>query len=143
VNKASYHHLSRSCDHARRYPLSTMDTNAADSDPSSPSTLYDRDSSLNPLTVEQRWAIIAFHKDGQKREDIAKKIPCSIKTVHHWITQYNQHRTVADKHRSGRKRITDENTNINIVLTAIEEKFTTLKKIRRELELPALFHSLC
>ena len=50
--------------------------------------------------------------------------------------------TTSDKHRSGRKRITDENTNINIVLTAIEEKFTTPKKIRCELELPASSHSV-
>ena len=37
------------------------------------------------------------HRDGQERKSIANKIPCSLKTVNHWINRHNQHGTVADK----------------------------------------------
>jgi transposase len=56
--------------------------------------------------------------------------------VNHWITHYDQHGTVSDQRRSGRRRKTDENTNINIGVTAIVEKVITPKTIKRELDLP-------
>ena len=110
-------------------PTSAADNISPASDSSSSSVFFDRGSSAaTPFTEDQRWAIISLHRDGQKRQTIAQKIPCSIKTVNHWINHYDQHPTVTDKNRSGRKRKTDENTNINIVVTANVEMFTVPKR---------------
>jgi transposase len=98
--------------------------------------LFDRgSSSLSRLTEEQRWSIIALHRDGQQRRVIANKIPCSLNTVNHWIHHYEHNNTVADQPRSGCKRQTDEKTDINIVVSAAVEKFIVPKKIKRELDL--------
>jgi transposase len=137
VNKASYHHLCRACDNAYKHPAAPVDTTTSlspDSDPSS--SPFDRDSSSHTrLTIEQRWTIITLHRDGQERDVIANKIPCTLNTVSHWINHYNHSGTVAEKPRSGRRKKTDENTDINIVVTAAVEKFTRPKKIKRELDL--------
>jgi transposase len=73
---------------------------------------------------------------------IASKIPCTLKTVGHWIHHYKNAGSVEDKRRSGRKRKTDENTDINIINTAKEEKFTTPKRIKRELQLTVSAHTI-
>jgi transposase len=62
-------------------------------------------------------------------------IPCNINTVNHWISRYEQHDSVEDKLRSGRKRKTNENTDVNIIASAVEKKFTTPKRIKREQQL--------
>jgi transposase len=87
------------------------------------------------LTEEQRYGIIILHKDEQQKTDIANKIPCSLKTVNHWIHHYESTHTVKETHRTGRKRKTDENTDINIVVTASVEKFTEPKAVKRALDL--------
>jgi transposase len=143
VRPGERHHRCPQCNHNRRYPPHPPDNSSADSDPSSSSVLFDRDSSsLSRLTEEQRWSIIALHKDGQKRRVIASKIHCSLNTVSHWINYHKQHGTVAEEHRSGRKRKTDENTNINIALTAEVETFITPKMIKRQLDLPVSHHTV-
>jgi hypothetical protein len=40
------------------------------------------------------------------------------------------------------KRKTDENTDVNIIITAVEKKFITPKKIKRELHLPVSAHTI-
>jgi transposase len=135
VDGGGRHHVCKACDHKRRYPSSSAAITSS-SAPSLPPPLFDRDSSpLTPLSTEQRWTIIVLHKQGQQRAAIASKIPCSLKTVGHWINHYEKHGSVEDKRRSGRKRKTDENTDVNIITTAIEKKFITPKKIKRELQL--------
>lgn len=144
MKKGDWHHLCRECEHRRRHPPPPPEHKEPDPPPPELTPLFDRsECPLLPLTLEQRYTLIALYRIGHKKQDIAYEISCSVKTVSHWVGQYEVNHTVADNHRSGRKRITDENTNINIVLTAIEEKFTTPKKNRRELELPASSHSLC
>jgi transposase len=105
--------------------------------------LFNRDSSsLQPLTEEQRWAIIILYKDGQKKNEIGHKISCSLKTVQHWISHYEEHQTIVDKPRSGRPRETDENTDVNIVVTASVEKFIVPKMIKRQLDLQVDHHTV-
>jgi hypothetical protein len=55
--------------------------------------------------------------------------------VNHWITHHAQHGTVKDNSRSGSSRQSDENTNINIALTADVEKLITPKEIKHKLDL--------
>jgi transposase len=76
-----------------------------------------------------------LHRDGQNAQTIAAKIPCSIKSVNHWIKEHDEHGTVKGKSRPGGRRKTDENTNINIALTAKVEKFVTPKQIKHKLDL--------
>lgn len=82
--------------------------------------------------------IIILHKEGQERATIASKIPCDLRTVDHWINHYEKHGSVEDKRRSGRKRKTDEKTDVNIIAAATEKKFITPKKIKREQQLLAV-----
>jgi hypothetical protein len=57
-------------------------------DASSLPLLSDRNpSSITPLTIEQRLALITLHKNGDSHNVIAAKIPCSIKSVKHWVNQ--------------------------------------------------------
>ena len=134
-NTGDRHNLCKQCDHNRRWPSSSAMVNSSSSDVS---TLHTLDSQVNTtsdrLSSEQRWAIITLHKDNQTRDEIAKKIPCNINTVDHWISHYKQHKSVEDTHRSGRKRKTDEKTDDNIIDYAIENSFTTPKTIKRELQ---------
>ncbi|MGH7240239.1 MAG: helix-turn-helix domain-containing protein [Candidatus Saccharimonadales bacterium] len=86
------HSLCQSCNNARRYALSPIDNTAPVAGPSLSSALHDHDPFvLTPLTEEQRWTIVALHRDGQTRQTIAGKIPCSLKTVNHWINHHDQH----------------------------------------------------
>ena len=133
--KGDFHHLCRSCNNIRLHPPSSADNSQPDSDPSPPPVLFDRDSSaLSRLTEEQRYGIIILHKDEQQKTEIANKIPCSLKTVNHWIHHYESTHTVKETHRTGRKRKTDENTDINIVVSASVEKFIVPKTIKRALD---------
>lgn len=43
--------------------------------------------------------------------------------------------SVRDRPHTGRKRKTDENTNVNIAFTGIVEKFITPKRVKRQLDL--------
>jgi transposase len=131
--KADGHKLCRSC-RSPSSPSSLLNSSTSDQSPLQP--LFDRDNTtVASLLSEQRWAIINLHKDGQKRATIASKITCNIKTVNHWISHYKQNGSVEDKRRSGRKRKTDENTDVNIIASAVEKKFTTPKMIKREQQL--------
>jgi hypothetical protein len=62
--------------------------------------------------------------------------------VNHWINHYQISHTVEDKLRSGRKRKTDENTDINIVLTSLVEPFKKPKEIKAELDLDVSHHTI-
>jgi len=139
IKKGERHHLCHICNNERLHPSIHLPA-ATSSSASSPSLpLFERDGSgLTPLSVGQRWAIITLYKDGQRRVTIEKKVGCSPKTVNHWINYYENTGTVADKRRSGRKRKTDENTDINIIATAIEKPKTTPKNIKREQDLSVL-----
>jgi hypothetical protein len=53
----------------------------------------------------------------------------------HWINYYDITNTVKEKHRTGRKRKTDENTNINIAVTTELEPFKRPKQIKAVLDL--------
>ena len=87
------------------------------------------------MTEEQRWSIITLYKDGQKKKAIARKINCSVKAVSHWINQQAVNETVKEKHRTGRKRKTDENINVNIAVVAEVQPFQKPKNIKSALDL--------
>jgi hypothetical protein len=60
----------------------------------------------------------------------------SERSVRRWDSRFNKEGDVLDEQRSGRPHATDENTDINIALTAIEEPFAaTPKQIKRRLGL--------
>ena len=88
-------------------------------------------------TVQQRWAIIALHEDHQSNRMIALKLDLHRDTVKKWIDEYRLTGDVKDRRRIGRPRLTDESTDTNITLTALVEKFTSPRQIKRSLELDA------
>jgi hypothetical protein len=136
VKKGEWHHLCRECNNVRLHPPVTVETKEPDPQPSEPIVLFERDPSAPiSLDVEHRQAIIILHKAQHTIEDIAHRIPCDLRTVKHWIARYDIAQSLQDLSRSGRPHITDENTNINIAVTARVEKFVTPKKIKRNLDL--------
>lgn len=136
MKQGDWHHLCKSCDNLRRHPPSSADDSKSGSDSSPVLPLFERDQNISaPLSMEERYAIIAFHKDKQEPEEIARKVGCSIKTVKHWISYYDINKNVEDRPRTGRPKITDENSNINIGVTAIVEPFSVPKTVKHALDL--------
>jgi transposase len=104
--------------------------------PSPPHTLFQRpEGCIDPLTVEQRSAIITLNKLHYNRNQIANIIPCSTNAVSRWTNRWDQTHTVEDNEKSGRPRCTAEDTDEKIELFAEEKKFIVPKDIRRELQL--------
>jgi transposase len=76
-----------------------------------------------------------MHKEGHNVDYIAQRIPCDVKSVHRWWDHYQEHGTVDDERRSGRKRKTTAEIDEKIEQEAKETKFTTPRRIKRKLGL--------
>lgn len=106
------------------------------SSPSPSPTHFSRPHScIDSLTHDQRMTIITLYKENYSRYDIARKIPCSLNTVGHWIRRYEFNHSVEDIEREGRPRCTDEETDEKMIELAEERKFITPKQIKNELSL--------
>lgn len=86
-------------------------------------------------SVQERYAMVALHNDGQSVQRIADKLGVSRPTVTHWVDVYARTGGVADAPRSGRPRCTDEAADTNIAVTALVERFTSPHKIIRDMGL--------
>ena len=81
MHEGERHMLCPSCNYQRRHPPTSVAAGSAISSvggpsSSSPSLLFDRDpSSIIPLTIEQRFAVITLHKAGIEKSVIATRIP--------------------------------------------------------------------
>ncbi|HVX01245.1 MAG TPA: IS630 family transposase [Candidatus Babeliaceae bacterium] len=129
------HHLCSQCEHHRRYPPPPAEHKEPDPPPPERAPLFDRsDCLLSPLTIEQRWALVTLCRIGYNKSDVAHEISCSEKTVYHWIHHYEKYGNVDDMDRSGRPAITDENSNINIVINAVVDPFTIPNQILADLD---------
>jgi len=99
--------------------------------------LFERESLRDPLPLDQRAAIIAYWKDGQSREMIARKIGCSTNTIERWIEHSkNTDGSLNDKIRVGRKRKLDQDQDESIVTVAKTVKKITPRQIKGKLNLP-------
>ena len=87
------------------------------------------------LTAEQRWTCVVLRKHGWKRSAIAADIGCKWDTVAAVIARYQRTGDVHSGSRNGRPRCTDEDTNINIAVTARVDVFTSARQVRRKLDL--------
>jgi transposase len=87
------------------------------------------------LTTEQRWAIIALHKDGRSNSYIARQLGVHRATVRAVRARYDATGSPGSGRRSGRPRATDEALDTAIAFTARVDVFTSPRQIRRKLEL--------
>lgn len=101
----------------------------------SPTLLARPTGCIDPLTIEQRAAIVALHKLHMAHKDIARQIPCSENAVTRWVHRWEEEHSVQDRERSGRPRCTDDDTDASIAEFAEEKKFTTPRAITAELAL--------
>jgi hypothetical protein len=69
------------------------------------------------------------------RQEIARRIPCNLNTVGHWIRRWEEEHSLQDNERSGRPRCTDEETDVAIEEFTDEMKFTTPQEIKKEMQL--------
>ena len=112
----------------QRHPADAAAAAAPPPSPSPPPTLFERDEhSRGHLSQEQRFAIRILHKDGRDEGEIAARIPCDVRSVHHWLAQEDTH----DSPRSGRKRKTTADQDAAVVAEAKATKFTTPRRIKR------------
>jgi transposase len=92
-------------------------------------------SSHSHLSIEQRWTIVALHRDGRENSYIAERLPCDVRSVCHWLQHYEQHHSVEDEPRSGRPRCTDEALDTAIAFVSRVEPFATPRQLKRKLQL--------
>lgn len=91
----------------------------------------------SPISIEDRWAIIAFHKHfGWRQEEIAKQINCNQSDVSRIIQKWKLTSTVEDSLRSGRPPLIDtKDTENNPIVNSIRAKRkSTAKSLTREME---------
>jgi transposase len=89
------------------------------------------------LTVIQRSSFIILHSLGLDNDQIAQLTGRDRRTIQHWITSFQVHPSLEDEPRSGRPRVTSENTDTSIVAAATESPFTTPRRIRAEQDIDA------
>jgi len=136
VKGGDRHYMCAPCNNERRHPNAAAAATPAPAAPSQPPPLFERaPSALTPLSLVQRAAIVTLWKEGRERAVIAHEIPCSVKTVGHWIRCWEDEHAVREKPRTGRKRKAPELTP-NIVAAAQQQPITTPRDIRRREQLP-------
>ena len=89
------------------------------------------------LTLIQRSTILALHGLNIRDDVIAHLTHCDPRTIQHWIDYYQEHHSLEDEPRSGRPRVTSEETDTLIAASAIETPITTPRAIRSELGIEA------
>jgi len=70
------------------------------------------------LSESARIEIIRLHSVGLTQREIAKQVGCGNGTVSYTLSRYNEHKTVKDLQRSGRKKISterDQRSLLNLV----------------------------
>ena len=89
------------------------------------------------LSTEERWAIVALYKDGRSTSYIARRVQCKRHTVTHVLLRYGATGSPGpgSGSRSGRPRATTEDEDLEIAVTARIERFTTPRRVRRQLQL--------
>jgi transposase len=87
------------------------------------------------LTEEQRWTIVALHKENYTQERIAVRVICGIATVRRVLKRYTLSGKVGSGGRSGRPRSTDEAMDTAIAGYSHCDPFATPKRVRRKLNL--------
>src|SRR4051812_21605629 len=74
-------------------------------------------------STEQRWAVVAMHKDARSNTHIANKLGMSRTTVRDILARYAATGTPLSGSRSGRPRCTDEATDTALAFTAYVDVF--------------------
>ena len=87
------------------------------------------------LSTEERWTIVALHKDGRNNSYIARHIHCNWRTVVAVLYRYRATGSPGSGSRSGRPRATTAEEDLNIAVTARVERFTSPRRVRRQLAL--------
>ena len=86
-------------------------------------------------TTEQRWAVVALHKDNRSNAYIARAQHISRTTVREILARYSATGSPGSGSRSGRPRCTDEALDTAIAFTARVDVFTSPRQIKRKLNL--------
>lgn len=86
-------------------------------------------------TTEQRWAVVAMHKDGRSNAHIGRVLNISPTTVREILARYSATGSPGSGSRSGRPRVTDEALDTAIAFTARVDVFTSPRQIKRKLQL--------
>jgi transposase len=90
-------------------------------------------SHLSPII---RSAAVVLKEEGYSTATTAEKLGISQRSVCRWESRFKQQGDVEDSPRSGRPRITDEATDIDMAVVArVEPHSSTPKQVKRKLDL--------
>lgn len=89
----------------------------------------------SPLSPLGRAAVVTLAADKQPTKVVALKLDTSERTVRRWKRKFEEQQSLEDEKRSGRPFALDEETMINIAVTARVEKFVTPRMIKAKLHL--------
>ena len=87
------------------------------------------------LSTEERWTVVALHKDGRSNSYISRRVSCHRDTVANVLQRYHATGTPGSGARSGRPRATTAEEDLNIAVTARVERFTSPRRVKRQLAL--------
>jgi transposase len=82
-----------------------------------------------------RSAAVVLKTEGQSTAITAEKLGISDRSVRRWESHFKKHGNVEDQPRSGRPKVTNENTDIDIAVTARVEKTISARGVKRKLDL--------
>lgn len=90
---------------------------------------------IDQLSFVERAAIVTLHQVGWTGRDIAEELHCSENSVSLWWNRWKECRSLEDKERSGRPRITNDETDEKINEYSTEHEDHPARVVLRELGL--------
>ncbi len=116
-----------------RHPAAASATAVPPPSPSPPPPLFPSHAgSHSRLSLLRRAAIVILDKQGVSRTEIARQVGASAPSVRHWVSHDDEKEQLAEEHRSGGLRCTDEATDTAIVGAAYVETFCTPRGLKRK-----------
>ena len=78
-----------------------------------------------PTTTFQRGEVVALHKVNLSCRDISKMLKMPKSTVHDIIKKYIKNKSVKDKPRPGRPKLSTPRADRSLVLKSLRDRKTT------------------
>lgn len=86
----------------------------------------------NELSSEQRVQIQLLHEQGKSQVEISKTVKCSRRSVQYAIERFSATGSHSNRHRTGRKRITTDREDRNLVRESLKNRKKTSSDLSAE-----------
>jgi transposase len=86
------------------------------------------------ITEIEKYLIVFFLGAGYESRDIAYALNRDKRCIDKWINRYQETGLMQNRVKAGRPRVTTEDQNFDIILSAIENPFRRLNDIKSNLQ---------